>query len=139
MIDGLLCLAPNESGGDSMITRFLGARFGRRLILWMLLATIPAMLGGTWILSRKATDDLMAAGVQRLSSTADNLANRVDGWVGDVARDLQLLSRHPSLTGMNSCNITGCFSNFAGSTRKSPMRTRSAPMGSTSPAPMAGR
>ena len=85
-----------------MITRFLGARFGRRLILWMLLATIPAMLGGTWILSRKATDDLMAAGVQRLSSTADNLANRVDGWVGDVARDLQLLSRHPSLTGMDS-------------------------------------
>ena len=41
-----------------MITRFLTARFSHRLILLMLLATIPAMLGGTWILSRKATHNL---------------------------------------------------------------------------------
>ena len=84
-----------------MITRFLTARFSYRLILWMLLATIPAMLGGIWVLSRKATDDLRAAGTQRLASTAENLANRVDSWVGDVARDLQLLSHHPDLTGMD--------------------------------------
>jgi len=84
-----------------MIARFLTATFSRRLILFVLFATIPAMLGGTWILSRKATDDLRVAGVQRLASTAENLANRVNNWVEDVARDLQLLSRHPNLPGMD--------------------------------------
>ena len=53
------------------------------------------MVGGIWILSQKAMDDLRAAGVQRLASTTDTLANRVDNWIGDVARDLRLLSRHP--------------------------------------------
>ncbi len=92
----------DENGEGSMITRFLAARFSNRLILLMLLATIPAMLGGTWILSRKATDDLREAGVQRLASTAEKLANRVDAWIGDVTRDLQLLSHHPDLTSMDS-------------------------------------
>ena len=65
-----------------MITRFLTARFSHRLILSMLLATIPAMLVGTWILSRKAMNNLRAAGVQRLAFTAERLASRVDNWTG---------------------------------------------------------
>ena len=46
-----------------MITRFFTARFSHRLILLMLLATVPVMLLGIWILSRKAADYLRGSAV----------------------------------------------------------------------------
>jgi signal transduction histidine kinase len=84
-----------------MIWRFLTAKLHRRLILLMLLATIPAMLAGFWILSQAATDRLRAAAEERLRATTDDVAQKVDVWLGSVARDLALLSRHPDLASLD--------------------------------------
>ena len=84
-----------------MASRRPKASFSNRLILLMLLATVPAMLGAIWLLSRKTTDDLRSVAAQELASTAHHLAGRVETWVDETASDLQLLSRHPDLTSMD--------------------------------------
>ena len=67
----------------------------------MLLATIPAMLGSNWILSRKAANYLTAAANEKLAATTDKLAKGVDAWVDDVGRELQVFSRDPDIVSMN--------------------------------------
>ena len=84
-----------------MIPRLLAAGFSRRLTLLMLLATIPAMLGSNWILSRKAANYLTAAATEKLAATTDKLGKSVDAWVDDVGRELQVFSRDPDIVSMN--------------------------------------
>ena len=81
--------------------RFLVAGFGRRLVALLLLATLPILVAGTWLLSRDAADRLRSAAVERLAHRAHNLAERVSAWSGDAARDLEFLSRHPDLVSMD--------------------------------------
>jgi PAS domain S-box-containing protein len=77
-------------------------KVAHRLMLLMLLATIPAMVARIFVLDSIATTYLRAAAAEKLSLTARSLAAKVDYWNTDTVRDLQFLSHDTDLVGMDS-------------------------------------
>ncbi len=90
-----------ENGGTPMILRLATMRFSHRLVLLMLLATVPAMLGGICILSQEPADYLEAAAAEKLASTAHHLAEKVDAWLDNPVPDLEFFSHDPDLVSMD--------------------------------------
>ena len=84
-----------------MALPFRSTTLARRLILLMLLATIPAMLGGILILYFGAAAYMRASAADKLAVTANTLADKVDTWSADAANDLKALSRNTDLSSMN--------------------------------------
>ncbi|HUO10771.1 MAG TPA: PAS domain S-box protein [Phycisphaerae bacterium] len=85
-----------------MAIQFRSTTLARRLILLMLLATIPAMFGGILVLYVNAAAYMKANAFGKLAATANTLADRVDTWSTDAADDLKALARNTDLSVMNA-------------------------------------
>ncbi len=84
-----------------MMPRFVTVKIGRRLILLVLMATIPALLAAILVLSHVAIDYLRETAIQKLAATAHVLEARVTDQTGDVSQDLELVSELPDMFSMD--------------------------------------
>lgn len=84
-----------------MKSQWLGTRVSHRLIILMLLATLPVMLGGVLVLSNAAAKYLSSNAAKALTITTHNLANKAELWAGGAGRDLRFLAKDSDIVSMN--------------------------------------
>src|SRR5271170_2310835 len=81
-----------------MQLRFRIPRLAHRLILIMLLLTVPTMLARVLFLYAIVATYMRAAAAEKISATANSLAATVEYWAADAARDLQFISQNSDLS-----------------------------------------
>lgn len=85
-----------------MIPRFLAVSFGRRLIAMVLLVALPTLAAGIWMTSQSGVTRLRAAGEERLKSTSQLVAERVDAWALDSRQDLTTMAEDTDAVGLDA-------------------------------------
>ncbi len=92
--------------------RFIAAKLSRRLIVCVLLTTVPVMLVAVLVFTQALAHSSTKSAAERLTTEADLVKHRLDGWATDTSQLMRFLSTRASLNTMDPARQRVCLIDF---------------------------